>query len=66
MDEDKGLMDREMDSCTVEQSLQVWHIMGCMRYLVMSMMNDNKLLLANSTTSQILHRATTLHKQIVR
>lgn len=66
MDENKGLMDQEMDSCTVEQSLQVWHITRCMRSLVMSMMNDNKLLLANFATTQILHRATTLHKHIVR
>jgi len=54
MDEDKGLMDQEMDSCTVEHRLQVWHIMGCMRYLFMSMMNDNETLFANLATTQNL------------
>ena len=66
MDGDKGLMNQELDSCTVGHRLQVWHIMGCMRSLVMSMMNDNTLLLANSTPTQILHRATNSRKHIVR
>jgi len=54
MDVDKGFVDREMYSCTVEHRLQVWHITRCMRYLVMSMMNDNEMLFANLATTQNL------------